>query len=54
MLKKKLFDIKNLEGRNKIGQIAFTFQIWIDLLTNKLEMEDVPKVEVFCDHVFTR
>lgn len=54
LLKKKLLDIKSLEGRNKIGQISQAFQIWIDLLANKLAMEDVKKIEEFCEHVFSR
>jgi hypothetical protein len=54
LIQKKLIDIKSIEGRDKIKQVALTFRIWVDLLTNKLEVEDVPKIEQFCDHVFTR
>lgn len=54
MMMNKLLEIKSFEGRKKVGQISLTFRIWIDLLENKLAMEDVPKIEQFCEHVFSR
>lgn len=53
-LGKKNYDLKSPEGRTRVAQIAIAFRIWGDLLSNSLEMEDVPKVEQFCDHVFAR
>jgi hypothetical protein len=54
LIQKKLIEIKSNEGKEKTKQVALTFRIWVDLLTNKLEVEDVPKIEQFCDHVFSR
>lgn len=54
LIQKKQIEIKSTEGREKTKQVALTFRIWVDLLTNKLEVEDVPKIEQFCDHVFSR
>jgi hypothetical protein len=49
-----MWELKTPEGRSKVGQVAMTFKIWLDLLENTLEVEDVPKVQQFCDHVFAR
>ena len=51
---KKVWELKSAEGRGKVGQVALAFQIWVDLLETTLELEDVPKVLQFCDHVFAR
>lgn len=37
-----------------MSQLALAFRSWVDILENFLEMEDVPKIELFCEHVFTR
>lgn len=50
----KNLELKSQEGRSRVGQIALAFQIWVDLLENTLELEDVPKIIQFCDHVFAR
>jgi hypothetical protein len=51
---KKVWELKSQEGRSKVGQVAMAFRVWIDLLENTLELEDVPKILQFCDHVFAR
>ena len=49
MLKNKNLDVKTPDGINQLGQIAFTFRTWIDVLENQLHMEDVPKIEKFSE-----
>lgn len=54
LVRKKQLELKTAEGRMAVNQLAQSYRIWIDLLENMLEMAEVPKVELFSEHVLSR
>jgi hypothetical protein len=47
-------DLNNVASRQFIGQICEIYRQWINILTNVLQMHEVPKVQLFSEHILDR
>ena len=52
--KRPRLELDTQHGKQVVGQIALAYQRWIHVLGVVLDVEDIPKIIEFVDHIFER